>query len=207
MKQKFFIDFDDTLVQGSRSFCEVFNCSFNNHPDFVPANYKINNDWQFRDVCPLLQPHEIDEIFSSKAFFDVLKVQPFSVNILEKWKNEYDYYIVSIGTKENLKFKIDYIDKHFPMIQNLILLTTSDLKMNKKTVNMRGRGNIFLDDHQDNLLSVISDINIPAIFKVNGTKQWNKDWYGLACTNWEKDVDQLLEEYHIDNLNKMYLER
>lgn len=205
MKQKFFIDFDEVLVESSMAFCEVYNSAFHKHPNFVPANYSLNKKWDFSDVCPLLQPGDVNKVFSSRDFFQHLKPQFYCQEVLEKWKDKYEYYLVSIGTKDNLKHKLDYVGKHFPMIQNLILLETNGQKMDKSVINMMGNDkcNLFIDDHEDNLFSVEGNVNIPILFKSNGNKEWNSKWDGLTSTNW-LEVDELLKLFYHDKYKVIY---
>lgn len=194
MKQKFFIDFDDTLTLSAKAFCELYNLTYLNHPNFKAANYTLNKKWDFSDTCPLLKPGEIEMFFSTKAFFDILKVHPYCQEILNKWKDKYDYYLVSIGSKNNLKHKLDYLEKNFPMIENIILIENKGVKMDKSMINMKADSgcNVFIDDHQDNLFSSNTDVHI--MFKGNCDKEWNIEWNGLTCTNW-LEVDKLLEEF------------
>lgn len=197
MKPKLFLDFDDVLAQSTMSFCDVYNSNFYKHPNFSPANYVKNNQWNFEAECPLLYGNEktIYDIFESREFFNKLIPYKYVNTILEKWKNIYDYHIVTIGTKINLRRKIDYIDKNFPIIKNLILLNTERLQMDKSIVNMSGivKDNILIDDHQSNLFS--SNANVKILFNSMGLKPWNEDWYGERCADW-LEVDKTLEKFN-----------
>lgn len=194
MKQKFFIDFDDTMVCSSEGFYQTYKQWFGHLPEFKETNIKDNNDWNFINCCPLLEGNteNVNDIFASKDFFNNLEPQPHCQDILNKYKDVYDYVLVSIGTPWNLKHKMDYVNMYFPMVQDLILLNTKHLKMNKSLVNMSGIGNVFLDDHQDNLNS--AEVSNSVLFKSMGIKKWNKDWQGISVTNWD-GVDSLLNKY------------
>lgn len=157
-KQKFFIDFDDTLVQSSRRFCELYSDIYNDDLDFIKPNYRINDLWNFGEQCPLLKKYNeynVEDLFGMKEFFRGLEMQPNAYNVVRELNKKYELCIVSIGTMSNLQHKAEYIKNNLSFIDDVVLLYNKGSQMDKSIVNCP-EDSIFMDDVLENLLSVRS---------------------------------------------------
>jgi 5'(3')-deoxyribonucleotidase len=193
MKQKLFLDFDSTITDSITAFTKVYTQRYKNTEGFIEPNPSLLKQWNFNDICPLLQLNEVGDIFSSKDFFVHLKPFTNAINVLEKHKDNYEMYIVTIGSLKNLSHKANYIAEHFHMIHNTILLNNQGGVMNKSIVNMKGTDelpSIFIDDHGSCIES--SNANIKLIY--GKTYDWNKDTEGIRCSDW-LEVDRWLDYY------------
>jgi 5'(3')-deoxyribonucleotidase len=183
-----FLDFDGTIVNAIKAVCEVYNFMYRLHPDFVEADWTKCDKWNFSDVCPLLK--NCNDIFSSKKFFDVCELMDkYTYDTLKKLNGKYHIIVCSIGTPDNISYKIQWLKNHLPFISdyNMIVNNHSNgyCKMNKRIANMQDA--IFMDDVPNNLRS--SNAKVKILF--GKTYSWNKDWTGLTCSDWNKVNDIL----------------
>lgn len=180
MKQKIFLDFDSTVVDSVKAYCEVNNWMFNAH-----ANYKKVNKWDLSDECPLAA-NIVEDIFASKEFFLVLEpMDDYTLEVLNMLKQKYEVIICSIGTPENISKKAKWIEQRLD-IKDMILLSQSNLKMDKSIIDMSG--GIIIDDHANNLFSSNADIKICF----GETKAWNENWGSMRVRNWKALGEMLL---------------
>lgn len=193
-KQKLFLDFDSTIAQSTKAFCETYNQLYCNHKDFIPANHLKTKKWNLKDQCPLAQ-NTID-IFSHPKFFEVLEFMPNAEEVIKELCNKYQVVICSIGTFDNISLKSQWIKNNMPYINNAILLNNEGIKMDKSTVQMEG--SVFIDDVSSNLFSVNAELKI-----LYGQRfDWNKDWQGLWCKDWLEIADLLLKEVNMYEVEK-----
>lgn len=185
-KIKLFVDFDSTLFNSVKSFCQSYNELYKNHPDFKPADYTKNNKWNFEIECPLI--HNPLHIFSHSIFFEKLEFMPNAEEIVKKLCEKYQVIICSLGCYTNISLKALYIKKKMPYIEDAILLTNQGIKMDKGIVNMNYSNAIFLDDVESNLRSS----NCPRTILYGSRFEWNNEWQGEWCRDWDEVGEKLL---------------
>ena len=171
-KPKLFIDFDNTLVNSTAAICEVYNEEYKSHVGFVPADWRQSQLYDFSDICPLASPDVIEWMFAQDEFFENLWPLPYAREAIRKLKQDFELYIVSIGTPLNLSKKSYYISKVFPMIDNVILLGTKSCAADKSIVDMSD--GCMIDDSLQALNSSNADVKIvfgPEL-KYNKTNQY-----------------------------------
>lgn len=154
-KVKLFTDFDNVLVNSTRSFCESYNILYKYHKDFTPANWELVNMWNMQDQCKLLKSEaDVLEIFETPIFFKLLKlINENTYEIVRELSEKYHIIVVSIGTPINLSRKALYLQETLPFIKNYALLYNENCKMDKEIIKMDYPDSIFIDDHVDNLIS------------------------------------------------------
>lgn len=181
-----FLDFDEVLSDSIIGFCQVYSEKYNTNTDYTQLK-----QYNFKDICPLLKEGEVQDIFNSDRFWEILQLKDGCFDVLNKKENieRFEYILVSIGCPKNLYKKAKYVIKHLPMIKQMILLTNEDNQMNKQWVNMSG-GGIFIDDHIDNLLS--SNAKHKICFKEK-SYPWNKEWKGAIVSDW-KNIESYLND-------------
>jgi 5'(3')-deoxyribonucleotidase len=103
MKDKLFLDFDSVIVNTVKSFCETYNLNYFNHPNFKPADYHKNKEWNFQIQCPLIN-HPLD-IFNHPLFFSKLEFMPDAEEVIKELCNKYQVIICSLGSYENISQK------------------------------------------------------------------------------------------------------
>lgn len=90
---------------------------------------------------------------------------------------------------DSIKTYCKVYNERYTFIKNVIMISgdvkTEGIKMDKSSVNMCN--SIFIDDHEDNLLS--SNAKTKICF--GKEYDWNKNWTGERCLNW-REVEKLL---------------
>ena len=186
-KPKFFVDMDITIVDSIKKICEVYNTIYQYHPEFKPADPNKIQQYNFKDVCPLL-PTALD-IFEHELFFKNLEfINHNTYEVLEKLNDMYQLIVVSVGTPLNLALKSIWLRDRLPFIKDYILLYNDGCVMNKSVVNMQGEGNVFLDDIPSNLESTNCDNKI-LFGKIY---PWNEGWHGDWCLDWSEVEERFL---------------
>lgn len=184
---KIFIDFDCTIADSVKTYCNIYNSLYREHDGFVQADYNKVNRYDLKDQCNLVDHQEV--IFSSEEFFRNLELMPYAKEVIERLASKYELAICSIGTLENISFKAKWIKENLSIVDNVILLANvveaKGIKTDKRVVNMKN--SIFIDDHSENLLS--SDAKLKICF--GKELDWNKDWTGQRCFDW-REVEKLL---------------
>lgn len=184
-KQKFFVDFDGTIVASTKAFTNTYNILYQDHPDFKPANYKNVSQYNFKCQCPLVE-NPLD-IFEHELFFrDLEFINDNTFEVLEKLSNKYQLILATIGTPLNLAYKSLWLENKLPFIKDYILLRNNGCKMNKSVVNMDS--SIFVDDIPSNLESSNADAKI--LF--GKLYPWNSDWKDEHCLNWSVIEERFL---------------
>lgn len=197
MKNKLFLDVDDTLTMSSKTYCSVYNFLYKYNPLFKPADYTKNTDWNFAKECPLAKD-KTEAIFGSTYFFDFLELFPNAINVLKKLKENYQIIIVSIGTHDNISLKTSYLADNLPFIDDFIGIVNSGCIMDKSIINMASKDenskNIFLDDNEGNLFSQQGTEGLIR-YCYGIVKPWNNTWYrmnGRWLKDWSKVEKELL---------------
>lgn len=176
-KQKLFLDFDGTMADSLQACCDVYNTTYNECTGFVKAIPDDCNRWDMKDICPLYT--DVNELFfSNPVFFDVLKPMWLALCVLHNLSDKYDIIVTTIGTPRNIALKSDYIDKHFPMIKEKILLSTNGSTHDKTTVNMEG--GIIIDDK----LSNVATSNASKKYVFGRTHSWNENSPHMRLRTW-----------------------
>jgi len=181
-KQMFFIDFDATLTNSLKAYCDTYNYLYHNHPDFKQADYTKVNQYDLKDECFLVK-NPLD-IFEEELFFNNLEfINENTYDVLRKLNEKYKLIIASIGTPSNIAHKAWWLEENLPFIKDYVFITNQDCKMNKSLINMND--SVFLDDIPENLES--SNAKTKVLF---GKKySWNECWQGDHCLTWT-DVEE-----------------
>ncbi len=182
LKQKFFIDFDLTIVDSISAFCSTYNFYYKNYPEFQPADPSKITSYDFRCICPLLKTQEDkNKIWGSDLLFYYLTfINDNTHDVLKKLNEKYQLVIVSIGTPKNIALKAKWLNNTLPFIKDYVLITNEGNVMDKSIVNMQN--GIFIDDIPSNLES--SNAEVKILF--GKTYPWNKNWLKAKCLDWSK---------------------
>lgn len=189
IKNKLFVDFDQTISASIKSFCNVYNFMFQDHIDFKPARWWCVEKYNFSDECPLIANinNGVFNIFADPMFFEKLEfIGENTFDVLRRLNENYELHITSIGTFKNLSMKASWINDKLPFVKYAELLCVNKCAMNKSVVHM-GDGSIFIDDVVSNLDSSNADFKI--IF--GDEYEWNKSDRYVRAINWT-DVEKLL---------------
>ncbi len=180
-KIKLFIDFDGTIANSNKAVCDLYNEEYSSKEDFVRADYTKIKTWGFLDQCTLLKENEIIKYFSMKKLFNILELNDDVLEVLNVLKEDFDIYIVTIGTQKNINLKTTYIEKYLKGFKTIYIYNGDNCEMNKSTINMND--GILIDDHISNLDS--SSASMKFVFGLE--TDYNKSDY-IRMENWTEGV-------------------
>jgi 5'(3')-deoxyribonucleotidase len=186
-KIKLFLDIDNCITNSTKAFCHCYNLFYNFKPDFIPAQYKKVDKWDFTDQCTLIKSEdEVERIFGMTTFFANLEFMDRNTyKVLEKLNKKYELYLISIGTPDNISNKTIWVKRNLPFIQNSIFLVNLN-KLGKGIINMKD--GIIVDDVEENLYSSNASEKI-CFGKV---ASWNLNWNGDRSLDWLSIEKRLL---------------
>jgi len=188
MKQKLFLDFDNTIVNSTKAFCDIYNLRYYNHPNFIKADWEKSYLYNFEDVCPLLKTkEEVENIFCSETFFRSLEfIDNNTIDVIAELNNKYQIIITSIGWPLNISLKSLWIENELPMIKEFILINNGDCSMDKGIIDM-SKG-VILDDVESNLISSNADLKVCFGYRHDKNENWQGEW----CVDWLDVREKLL---------------
>ena len=165
MKKILYLDVDNTICNSTKRFVEIYNQEYNANADWNKCC-----KWDYSDICPLLKDSEL--YFAREDFYnDKLELIDNHVKgiIAILYLQGYDVHFITIGTKNNLKYKEQWLERNFPYItkDKYHLLEKTD--MGKSEISMIN--GILVDDNYINLLTSSADLKIC----MHKETEWNKD--------------------------------
>lgn len=190
-----YIDFDSTLVISDKAFARIYNDNYKDHPEFTPADWTKQWDWNYSRMCPLLlkyaENHQetMRSYYSSKEFFEYLEFFPDALDVVTKLTKKYNVIICTSAVPMNAARKVLWIEEHLPMVDEIIILINMSSKgYGKSRVPMMEEDSIFIDDHPVNLHSTRASNKY--LFAAHPT-DYGQEWDGPVFTTW-KDVEATL---------------
>ena len=194
-KFKVFIDVDNCIINSTKAVAQWFrNTYYHAIKEYAitdPDWTKVKK-WNFTDEMPTMSKSDIKKVFDSKYFFDNVEFFPQAKEVVTKLINDERFEVIfcSIGTVKNISNKMEFLEKHFPNVTQIMIKNGQE--MDKSLVNMNNA--MFIDDNTDNLNS--SNASIKACFSYDNCldKEWNIGWGGILESEW-------IEVYNnLDNL-------
>lgn len=163
MKRKLFFDVDNTITNSTKRFVDIYNQIYNADADWTKC-YR----WDYSDICPLLE--DAETIFAREDFYKGIEFTDRYIRSvigmlhLEK----FDINFITIGTKENLKYKKLWLNKNFPFVNKNNYFLLEKTSMGKEEIPMQN--GILIDDNYINLLTSNADLKIC----MHKETEWNK---------------------------------
>jgi 5'(3')-deoxyribonucleotidase len=195
-KRDLYIDFDSTLVISDKAFASMYNETYKDDPDFIPADWTKHWDWAYSHICPLLHKYYDNpqlatvSYYSSETFFKYLEFFPDAKEVVTKLTEKYNVIICTSAFPMNASRKVLWIEEHLPVVNEIIILINNSGKgIGKSRVPMMEPDAIFIDDHPTNLHS--TKASSKYLFKSHET-EYSKDWDGPVFTNWKQIEATLL---------------
>lgn len=175
----FFIsDFDGTLADSDgairRMYANEFKCE-------IPPEITC---WNGLDSLVLAPSGWIEKAFNSNELWQYMQLKDNVIPTLHliKQSGYFDnMHICSIGRKNNIKQKLEFVDKVglSEYFNDCLFMTTysENVIMGKEFLNYNSA---LLDDHQKNL----TNVRYPILFFDGKFKEWNKGYEGMAVDGW-----------------------
>lgn len=187
MKRKLFLDFDGTLCNSVKAYCDTYNIIYKNYPEYKKADHTLVKRYDLKDQCPLVE--NVNSIFANEWFWFYLEFMPNAEQIIHNLAQKFQVIICSIGTYENLSEKAKWISKYLPFIDDCILIKNTDCNMDKSIVDMDG--GIIVDDVAHNLLT--SNAETKILF--DNDFRWNdghRHKFNFTTYDWDETYKFLL---------------
>lgn len=202
-KMDLIFDVDNTIIDTVKVLCDYYSEIYSQHPDYVTPIPENVTRWNVESECPLMTLGDILNAFESRFLFDNVDIFDNCVEVINKLNEDerFNVYFCSIGSAVNISNKTRFLKKHFPNVQQIMLVKPGDAVMCKKMVNMNINHTIFVDDHKNNLEGC--NAKYPIMYSQDGltNKEWNEGYTGTIVDNW-KILDDLINYiYNIENGN------
>lgn len=185
-------DVDGVLFKSIETICNIYTLRYHDHPDYIEPIPEQCTDWEMRNILPLLKEGEMEEMFASDDFFDMVVINKDMQSLIHRIHNDgYRVIFCSVGNVKNTRKKLKVLSKLFPYASYLPIVSEWDypkwMKVDKIMINMHGCA--FVDDSSSNLH--MSNASVKILFNEYGRFDcsWNKDWVGLKSS----DVRSLMD--------------
>lgn len=179
-----YLDFDNTMVESNKRIIEILNSKY--HTSKTENDLK---DYQFDSIYPISEQEKL-EMFESDEFYNGLEFKPQVLEVLNKYKDSYNFIIVSKGTPNNLVKKQNWIISHLPY--NLKFIGLSGQTFKKDEIDMSD--GIQIDD---NFSCLKTNAELKILYKSFNQFPWQQpdtdDEY-IAVNTWE-EIDSILDFY------------
>lgn len=109
-----FLDADDTVLESSKAVIQIINQRYAIDPPKTISDLK---EWNYTCIYPGMTQEEVEEIYKSQEFFDTIQVNPEFLTVYETYHCDFNFVIVTKGTKENLDRKEAFFIRHFPKMR------------------------------------------------------------------------------------------
>ncbi len=184
------IDLDGVVYDTISRVVEMYNYDHVMYKDFVPVHAEDVKTWEFKELF-LEPPEVIDKYFNTPRFFEDLPLMKSAEWIIGKLAENHKIVFCSSGSYPNLQLKRRWLAKHYPNA-DFIPVELPTYK-DKSSVDMSGIESVFIDDCSNNLKTS----NAAHKICFGEVYDWNKDWNGIRCKDWEA-VYQYVKELEND---------
>lgn len=191
-----YLDVDDTVLQSSEAIIKILNKKHNIQP---PKKIEDLKDWRYASIYNEITPDEVESIYASDEFFDVVNIDEVFSQFFYKSLEKVNFVFVTKGTSDNLNKKEKYLRKRLNGPFDYVGLTFTDKEeclnsrnFDKKAVNMRY--GIHIDDRIECLKTTNAPVKI--LLKKHGVHYWNENYAGipnLYVTNTWEEAIQIVE--------------
>jgi 5'(3')-deoxyribonucleotidase len=138
------IDFDNTIVNLSKAFCETYNQMYSTHKDFKYVDWHDVQEYDIGLYCPL--ENNKWNIMDNPRLYSNLEFINYNTKlIVDELCKRYNIVICTLIHNRNVGIKAEWIIKHLPFVKEVMYLHQQD----KSMVNMSGCA--FIDDKPSNL--------------------------------------------------------
>lgn len=171
-----FLDVDGVIFSSCQAMVDILNEK--NDTNFNGANVF---SWDFKEIDPTISGQGVEELFSDKKFFKVVKPIKGALDFLEKYRDR--IIIVTKSQPNNFILKRKWFDKKgFSDIPIIAI----PLEISKSIIDMFGYDGttLFIDDSTKNL-EECSSADFSIQFREynddqNDKREWIKDWDGFV---------------------------
>lgn len=163
--------------------------------DGIDYTKNIVKTWNFHDAISNITEKDVENLFASDLFWREVKF----IEGAKEFVNDYfdRIVVVSIGDARNQLRKIEFLNKHFPNIAMLPVVTkvNKDKIIGKHLIRMT-ENDIFIEDSASNLNTNFAGLNILFNDKGDFDCEWNRNIQvkHSKATNY-LEIRKLIEEF------------
>ena len=137
--------------------------------------------WNFKEVIDTLTDDEIEYLFTTDEFFEVVKPISGAIDFINKYKD--NIILITKGGLKNLFGKKQIFELWELDDVNMIGLP---LNMSKRIIDMTAYGDsLFVDDSTNNLIESNATYKIQfREYKDDKKREWQDGWNGKIMYHW-----------------------
>lgn len=185
-KLKIYLDCDDTILNSSETVIDILNNRYG-----INKNIEDLKDWYYRSIVKNILPEQIIEIYSSDEFWSRVKFKQSFLDFYNKYRNKFEWYIVTKGDSVNLEKKKKFLDGKLKKYYYIPLDFEDTNEFCKHMIDMEG--GIQVDDRRDCLVDTNAACKI--LITNNRERYWNKSVINAdnfyRVSDWE-EIQQIL---------------
>lgn len=190
-----YLDVDDTIIKSSEAVIKILNKKYNITP---PKSVNDMKDWGYRSIYKNITRCEVEEIYGSDEFFNIVEFDQDFLNFYNLNKNKIEITICTKGTKDNIEKKekfiknalgegVNYIGMQFKLDED----GNNIEDYRKSTINMKH--GIQIDDRTDALRD--TNANIKILINNDRLLTWNQNYENInnlyVVRNWH-EISQII---------------
>ena len=185
-----YLDADDTILLSSEAVIKILNKKHNINP---PKTINDMKDWGYRSIYKYITTKEVEDIYESDEFFNMVEFDPLFLDFYNKNKNKINVVIVTKGTELNVTKKEKYIKSILGEDIEYIGMTFKydvdgkRIKDYSKT-NINMKHGIQIDDRTDALVN--TNANVKNLINNDRGRTWNQHYENInnlyVARNWDE---------------------
>jgi hypothetical protein len=194
-KVTLYVDVDDTILKSSEAVIKILNKKYDINPSKSINDMK---DWGYRSIYKNITDNEVEKIYESDEFFNMVEFDQSFLNFYKTNKNKIDIVICTKGTKINIEKKENLIKKvlgeNITYIGIQFKLDNDGNKIKdyrKSIINMKH--GIQIDDRTDALRD--TNANIKILINNDILRTWNQNYENInnlyVARNWD-EIEQIV---------------
>ena len=194
-KRTIFLDVDDILLDSSAAVVTILNQRYG-------LNKTLDDlfDWGYKSIYRNLTKEQVNEIYESEEFWSSVKPNEILMKVLEDseedeqgiWQ-QYNWILLTKGSKESLQKKLDYLNKISFFKRNKSKWRYFGLGHEEKKEDVHMLGRIQIDDNYSFLNKTDADLKI--LVKNGKETRFNRP---------KVETENLENLYIVDNISQVF---
>ena len=186
-----YLDADDTILLSSEAVIKILNKKYSINP---PKTIDSMRDWEYRSIYKYITTKEVEDIYESDEFFNMVEFDPLFLDFYNKNKNKINVVIVTKGTELNVTKKEKYIKSILGEDIEYIGMTFKydvdgkRIKDYSKT-NINMKHGIQIDDRTDALVN--TNANVKILINNDRVRTWNQHYENINNLYITKDWNEI----------------
>lgn len=157
---------ENTIVNSVKQICKLYDKDFHLYRNYKKVDWTEINTYNFTEL-ELINKEMVLDYFDDYRFFDDLEFMDNAEEVIKKLSKEYQIIICSIGRKDNLMYKREWIKQHVPYAKFIPI--DFSVCSDKSCINMENC--IILDDNTD----MLDSCNATVKLLFGDEYSWNKE--------------------------------